>query len=515
MYSSEKTITIRSALCMLLVLAFTPVVFAEDAVPGGSAVSDAPVPYTPAWSESRPILSPAQMRIYEQGINRFNLPGPAIPEVAEPQAPDVIRETSAPGNISPMVPGTLSIRRVSSLAAVSTSKSHVLEPAVANDGKYVFFTANWFSARSANNGTSWTYVNPYSDFPSFCCDQDVVHDPARRAIIWFRQGVPDAGGVNSIKVSVSTDGAANFCTYTFSPTNLNASWTTQWFDYPHLSLSNDFLYIATNMFNAADVFQRSLMIRMPLDELSTCAAFTYSWKTGTGTWTPVDGATDNMYWAQHINNTTLRVFKWPESSTTSTYKDVTVPAWSTNAISCITTDGYDACARSDNRILSGWRSDWKSIPGVKMLGFFWNVGADQTFLKPYTNAALIREDTRAYIDRPYIYSSSLAYIYASGAPNARGHIGISVTGVGSYPNHYVGVRDDFSSSWTMELVTTGLKGPNDNKWGDYSRVRPHSPAGLNWVATGWTLDSSFVSVPKFVVFGRDRDLGAFDRWVSY
>jgi hypothetical protein len=505
----------RLALCITLILVLESSAFAEEAVTGGSAIAEAPVFYAPAWSQTQPTLSPAQVKTNEQGMKRFNLPGPAVPEVAEPQAPAIIRETAAPGEISPMVPGTLSLRRVSSLAAVSTSKSHVLEPAVVNDGKNVFFTANWFSARSTNNGTSWTYVNPYADFPSFCCDQDVVYDSARSAIIWFRQGVADASGVNTIKVSVSTDGAANFCTYDFSPTNLDATWTGQWFDYPHLSLSNDFLYIATNVFNASDAFQRSLMIRMPLDELSTCAGFTYSWQTGTGTWTPVQGATENMYWAQHINNTTLRIFKWPESSATATQKDVTIPAWSTDAISCTTADGFNACGRSDNRILSGWRSEWTAKPGLKMLGFFWNVAADQTFLKAYTNAALIREDTLAYVARPYIYNSTLAYIYASGAPNARGNIGISVTGVGSYPNHYVGVRDDFASSWKMKLVTTGLKGPNDDKWGDYSRVRPHSPANLNWVATGWTLNAAGVSVPKFVIFGRDRDLGAFSRWVSY
>lgn len=97
---------------------------------------------------------------------------------------------TAPGN-APQAPGTFVIRRNADLSSIVPTgyASHVLEPSVASEGMFVFYTANWFAARSTNGGPTggWSYIDPYADFLSFCCDQDVIYDPARRALIWYRQ----------------------------------------------------------------------------------------------------------------------------------------------------------------------------------------------------------------------------------------------------------------------------------------------------------------------------------------
>jgi hypothetical protein len=42
-------------------------------------------------------------------------------------------------------------------------------------GDTIFYAANWYAARSTDNGQTFTYVNPYTTFPSinggFCCNQ--------------------------------------------------------------------------------------------------------------------------------------------------------------------------------------------------------------------------------------------------------------------------------------------------------------------------------------------------------
>jgi hypothetical protein len=497
-----------------------------------TAYAGPPTDYTPEWLTEPPVLSPDQIQAMEAAMERVNLPGPKLPQIGIPIAPSPGTETPSTTDNLPNVPGSFLVKRNRSLSSVVPAgyASHVLEPAVANDGKYAFYTANWFAAQSTNNGNSWSYVNPYADFANLCCDQDVVYDPARRAFIWYRQGSRNSDGVNEIKISVSTDGAATWCTYTFKPTDVNSGWTGQWFDYPRITLSNDYLWIATNIFNASDSWTRTVMIKMPLDELSKCSGFGYSYYPVTDrfTFTPVQGATTTTYWATHNSTESMRIYRWEESSGTIFWDDVAVPAWtstSRGSAVCTTKDGYNPCARTDSRILSGWLANWDGYPGEKMIGFFWNVKQDAAFPKPYTNAAIFRERDRTYVGRPFIWHSSYAWIYAEGAPNARGNIGVSLTGVydatgtaGVYPHHVVLIDDDFNAAppgWEMYKTTTGFKGPSDNKWGDYHRARPWGPAGLHWAATGYALDSTGKSIPRFIIFGRERENNAYTRWLPH
>jgi hypothetical protein len=70
-------------------------------------------------------------------------------------------------------------------------RSTVHEPSVASIGSIIFFTANWYAARSTDGGSSFTYVNPRTTFNSpphpndaFCCDQIVQSDTAHNMIMW-------------------------------------------------------------------------------------------------------------------------------------------------------------------------------------------------------------------------------------------------------------------------------------------------------------------------------------------
>jgi hypothetical protein len=484
--------------------------------------------YTPVWEPIPPVFTEEQKARLESMIGRTHLSGPPTPQVGVPLGPVPGTETVPSKS---QAPGTLVLRRNADLTSIvpSTFASHVLEPAVANEGMFVFYTANWFAARSTSGGAggTWSYINPFADFANFCCDQDVTYDPARRLLIWYRQGVADVNGNNVFKLGVSIDGGGTFCTYTVAPTDINAAWTNQWWDYPHLGLSNDYLYIASNVFNASNTWTRTVMLRVPLDGISTCAAVTvdsYS-VTNLFNFTPVAGVKTAMFFASHINTSSMRIYKWPENSTSVTTTDKTIDAWTSTprgSAVCTTGDGHNPCARTDDRILSGWTTGCSGFPGESCIGFFWNVKQDAVnFLMPYVNSAVFKISDLTYIARPYIYASNTAYIYASGSPNARNNVGVSFFGVPSsgFPTHMVAVDDDYNPApppWTSTLVTnTSTAGPADNVWGDYVRVRPHNPAGLQWIATGYSIPASTAnnSNPRYIIFGRERDNKSLNRWI--
>lgn len=484
-----------------------------------------------AFLEQLPELSPERQEQMERAMAEFNVMEAPYPESAEPVAgpsggetrgrDDALAETieEAPP-LAVDAPGTFTIFRSTSLtpSGGSIGTSDINEPALANSGKYVFFTGNWYAARSTNGGSGWSYVDPFADMSDFCCDQDVIYAKSRDIFIWYRQGSRNASGVNKIRIGVSTNGGSSYCFWNWTPTQFNSGWTNQWWDYPHLALSNDFLYFTSNMFNNASTpsMTRSVLARASLDTLRACGSLSWTYWTQTSgrTWTPVQGATETMYVGRTTSTSSFTVWKQPESTTTLTSYTRSVPSWTSGAQSCSLPNGNNPCARSDNRVKAGWVAK-----GV--VGFFWNVAAGSGFPMPYVNAATFTESNLNYQARPYIWccssGTSPAWHYAAAYPNERGDLGIAVwkMGGGNYPKFYVGIDDDYNGAppgWEVMSVSTSTTGPGANVWGDYLRVRPHEPAGLGWIASAFRSISGGVSQPRFAIFGRDRDRRSIERW---
>jgi hypothetical protein len=415
-------------------------------------------------------------------------------------------ETTVAADIE--APGDFEFWRKTTLAP-TTGSSDINEPSLAVGGKYVFYTGNWYAARSTNGGSSWTYVDPYADMTDFCCDQDTIYDKSRDIFIWYRQGIKNASNVNRFRLGVSTNGGATWCFWNWYPTNFNSSWTNQWWDYPHLALSNDYLYFTSNMF--ASSYTRSVLGRASLDTLRSCGSlsFTY-WTTTGGTWTPVQGARETMYLGRTSTSSTFSVWAQPESSTTLSGYNRTIPSWTTGGMICTLPNGNNPCARSDNRVQSGWVAK-------NVIGFFWNVAAGSGFSYPYVNAATFSTSSISYIGRPYIWSGSYAWHYAAAYPNERGDLAIAtfLMGGGYYPRVYVGIDDDFNGAppgWEVAYDSGSTTGPGSNTWGDYLRVRPHAPGSLGWVSSGYISTTGGISQPRFSIFGRERDLWSVQRW---
>lgn len=407
-------------------------------------------------------------------------------------------------------------------AATSNTTSQVGEPSVSNCGRVVFYTGNWYASVSNDGGGTWRYINPYTTFPAansgFCCDQVTIYDASRDLVFWLLQYSADANR-NTLRLAIArgADAANNrWYYYDFTPDGVNSSWTGQWFDFPDLALSRNFLYVTSNMFQIGGGWTRCVVLRLPLDQLASAAALSYRYfqTTEYGSLRCTQGALDAMYFASHASNSELRVFSWPESADSPTGHDVTISTWNDGTRSAPGPDGRDWCGRADRRITGAWHSG-----GV--IGFMWSAapsGTSRPF--PYVKVARIRASDMTLIDQPDIWHTQFAWIYPAVGVNDRGHLGISVFygGGALYPSHAVGISDDLTSGgWSFVRSAGGSHGPSSNRWGDYLACRRHSPDGLTWIASGFTQDGGSDAgniLPRYVHFGRRRDEAGMRRWIG-
>src|SRR5688500_1128730 len=145
--------------------------------------------------------------------------------------------------------------------------------------------------------------------------------------------------------------------YDFTPQQVG-NWTGEWFDYPDISASNQFLFITTNSFNMSNQFRRAVTLRLPLNQLQNYAALNYLFfdVTNVGSLRPVQGARDVMHIGTHLNTGTLRVFVWPDAGGNIQFKDFAVDAWVRGGASCPGPDGNDWLGFVDGRITAAWAS---------------------------------------------------------------------------------------------------------------------------------------------------------------
>ncbi len=396
--------------------------------------------------------------------------------------------------------------------------SGTFEPAVANNGNTVFYTGNYIATRSTDGGSTWTFVDPTVDILGkkppvyrFCCDQDVVFDPTNKIFLWYRQEWPNSANENLNLLDVSTDASA-WCEYAFYPKSFTSSWAGSWFDYNHLALSPNYLYLSTNRYphkppDSSD--RQSVIIRFSLSQLAACATagWNYFASTSTGTWGPVDGASTVMYWAGHKDTSTLRVFDWRESVDWTGIKqgDYSHPSYEAtdkkgNA-HCPDLSGSDICYRIDDRVLGGW---YTNPYGSADLGFVWNVKEGGGFPYPHTYVSVIRysssEGKWKYYATQTLWVKDGALVYAAVAPlPSLGHVGAAMffSGPSSYPSMILGYYG-YTTGWgippSLLTVTPGTSGIFSGGvacsvqcWGDYLRVRADSGNGIKWVAAGYTM----------------------------
>jgi hypothetical protein len=382
--------------------------------------------------------------------------------------------------------------------------STVGEPSAACNGDEIFLTGNWYATKSLDGGTSWTFVDPYTLLPSpgadFCCDQTVTYDPSRGLFLWLLQYVRDASGTNVLRLAVKRGGTLaddSWHWWDFSPKTTDAAWSSEWFDYPDLELSDNFLYLTTNSFEDED-WRRAVVFRFSLDELAASGELTYRhWSTTENfSLRCVSGATDTMHFASHNSLSQVRVFSWPEGDDGPSFRDVDVSAWSAGSYVASGPDGTNWLQRCDSRITGAWVADAN-------IGLAWT--ANRRGPRPYPYVRVV-EIGAEVVDRD-IWSADYAYAYPGLAPNLQGELGVTLFRGGNAvsPSHLVGVWDDAGEGWQLQVTASGTNGPADDKWGDYLACRRALPDASSWLATGYTLEGGGErtdAVPRVVVFRR-------------
>src|SRR2546427_411682 len=308
----------------------------------------------PSQKASVPSSSPSSVAMTARSNSPLpSVSGPmsAVPPVPETQSQSVSK-APGPGSFVAFVNNSLPI-------SPAATRSLVDEPSVANSGHVVFYTGNWYFARSMDGGSSWAYGSPYDDMTpngftsDFCCDQDVIYNPSRSIFIWYRQGcvwdqnclaesvITPTTQSSRFKLGISSDTVSwNF--YSIFPENLTSTWKYHMFDFPKLGVSDNYLYITTDLYHATslvsgEIQSDSVIMRFSLDDLASARPFPFPFNfyyaTPTTNVLPtfsfalVQGAHSTMYWATHVASGLVRTYGWAESSTSLSVTDVSVPGF--------------------------------------------------------------------------------------------------------------------------------------------------------------------------------------------
>ncbi len=479
--------------------------------------------YNPQAGDEK--LSLERLKAAQAGMN----PGvakEAMPKV--PEGPFITRQSNTPlqetSPAQPTAPPAIQVSTNTSLSGVPFTTSYlsaISEPAVAENGTNVFYTANWFAAYSTNSGSSFTHRDPFTYFPTihggFCCDQDAIYASTHGLFLWYLQYINNGtGNVGRLAWTTNPSGAWNYID--IKPEDVGAPFIdSDWYDYPHISLSNNYVYFASNVFTSGNAFRGSQIVRVPLSELVTppgggvtTARFVLS---GGAMYSPVMGATSTLYFFRHNSTSQMRVYTWADGAAASavTSNDVNHASFISSGYSCPDTSGFNMCASLDSRLQAGW------VAGGK-IGMMWNTaqGADGlgTFTYPYVRVLVLNESNKTIDSEFGIFSSSFAYMSPSVAPNSAGNLGGTINwgGNATLPTLGVFVSDSLSGTaptainpLQLQSVATGTHFTSRNRWGDYARTRRNNTITTRWTGTGYVLNggnTNGFAQPRFLNFGR-------------
>jgi hypothetical protein len=399
--------------------------------------------------------------------------------------------------------------------------STTAEPSGASDGNgVVFVTGNWFASFSTDGGNTFTPINPTAVFPAdtvgYCCDQIVQYVPSIDRFIWLLQGSTSATQAGGYRLASS------------SPAQIRSSNATAWtywnltpqvfgqpngtgFDYPDMSVGNNYLYLSWDAgFGCPTGCTQGFQVaRILLSEIQAGGTI------GIGFTNPADGrmawgahisqnTLDEVFWAGHNNNSSMRVFTLAEDSNSYFWRDVGISSWPTGGLSSTTPDGQD------------WLTKLRDFPGNSVHGltrvgsslwFAWSVGTNENFQQPHVEmVTLNRQNDFDKIQQVQIWNNDYAFAYPALSTNfCTSEVGLSLEygGNGNYENHVIGFWGDF-----VVYITTGSD-VGTTRYGDYVTIRQEPPTednpgnlfsafgyGLNSIATGTQTDV------RYVLFGR-------------
>ncbi len=490
-----------------------------------------------------PVLTDEQKAAVAQCQNDARLRSPVRkdPNAGPEDYQRVGVETALPlnptgdGAVASTAGGLFQVWRNSSVAGVQTAGETVFpeEPTVGMNRDLVFYAGNAYAAISGDGGITWSYINPFDNFPAdgindvptnsggFCCDQVVYYEPTRDCMFWLLQYATPRDGLNNriignVQRLAASCGRENLLAnqwpvvIDFSAPVFGFAPSSFWLDFPDLAVSDRFLYYTTNVAAlSATTVNASVITRIPLDYLRTGVGgfFQYYEFDDQTSLRCVHGAADFMYWGAHEDNNTLRIYYWWDHSNDIGFDDVDHPAFEDDDFRAFGPDGTNFAAFSDSRILTAYRANGE-------LGFLYNCSQKNSpFPFPYVDVGKYRETDREYSTTEPIFNLNTAMIYPSVHPNNYGAKGgtIAYGGGALHPGFYAFIVDTYNNNSFSPLevvgVASGTAGPSTNRWGDYLSTRLHWSSPETWIGTGYVMNgpANNNADPRFVWFGRLQD----------
>ncbi len=396
----------------------------------------------------------------------------------------------------------------------------------ADSGTVVMISGNWYAQYSTDGGTTFTTIDPTTIFPSglggggsFCCDQIIQYVPSIDRFIWLLQHcgttagscLSSLGGYRLASASPQDIINSNCTQWTYWDLPGSAfGQPTNWVDYPSLSVGNSFLSIS------ADVQSNGLIvIRVPLSEIRDSVTINFNYTNPADSnvaWgSDVSQNTgDEVFWAGHVDNGTIRVFSLREDSNTYFWRDIDVANWSLNTLSSLGPNGNN---------WFGWGFPTNAIIGITRrsneLWLAWTAGNGDggfggfNFPHPHVQVAKININNYTLIEQMQIWNPDFAFGYPSFATNSQNEVGITLGWGGGgtlNANSAVGIMGDYvvwfrnGSTWTH------------TRWGDYVACRQASPDARLFAGFGFVIYQDATTAaghrfdPYYVLFGRKSNI---------
>lgn len=444
---------------------------------------------------------------------------------AERSRPKVKASTIGSGDLA-VFTNTLAYRHLPGSFIVG----HTAEPSVAMNGNRVLLTWNWGAAASNDGGRTFPlFLDPYSlKLLPFCCDQLAYYVPGEDTRpglwVWVVQSDNEGAVDNVIRLQWLV-GDRPFIVNTFLLHDLSAQspfgyGKGYWLDQPKIAATREHLFLGFNIYAADDTYEASYVVRLASDDLAAGRpgdprAVKVATTESPGSVAFTAGATDTMYWASHLSQSALRVWKWPDDSEEPDGRtEVIHYAHARGLHDCrrtVTPTAPNWCGRSDARVRAGWLAK-------DVVGFAWNAPANPEagFPYPYVQVVQLDEESLRLRDEPSIFMEGTAVSYAALVPNGRGDVGgvVLIGGGDRYQTCAAVARDPRADSdaegWDFAVIDASDRDPAEAKSGDYLGATTTSPGGSVWAVSCMTVHRRDNATKddievRFATFGRGED----------
>jgi hypothetical protein len=372
------------------------------------------------------------------------------------------------------------------------------EPSVAENGNTVMTTGNYWMSLSEDGGNTFTTVNPTTIFPEdyggFCCDQVLLYVPEFDLFVWLLQYGANASGVNAIRIAVqSTEGVrnSNGTSWTYWDFTNRTFAASGELDYNDMSYGRQFLYWSSSVGGG----DKRYVVRVPLRELSARTTVHFDFTGSTSAfWSHVtQNGSNGVYWAGHVNNSTMKVYSMMDADGFYSWRDVKINSWPNGTISSTAANGTD------------WLADayWKTyVRAAAVRGesifFAWNAAKGNGFPHPHVQIVEINSGNFTLRNQMQIWNPDFAFAYPYFETNTQGELGMIVAfGGGSFnASSGVGVWGDFVIYYPRLSVLS------QSNYGHYHTARRAGADKNQWVGAGYTHETGGDILPYYVRFSR-------------